>query len=190
MSQFKEEVNKTVKVLKEGGLILYPTDTVWGIGCDATNPKAVEKVFQLKKRTDNKSFVILVANESMLIRHVKEVPEIAWKLIDCADKPFTIIYPHAQNIASNAIGLDKSVAIRIVHHAFCKQVIEKLRKPIVSTSANISGVKTPKKFHEIHADILQGVNLVVDLPKEELTGTNSPSSIIKIEVNGQFKIIR
>ena len=143
------EIQKCIQVLKAGGIILYPTDTVWGIGCDATNEDAVKKVYQLKQRDDAKSLIILVANDAMLNKHVKEVPELAWDLIDISNSPTTIIYEGAQNLAKNVIAQNGSIAIRMVKDNFCHQLVYNYRKPIVSTSANISNSPTPLSFNEI-----------------------------------------
>ncbi len=141
--ELNQAVDEAVKVLKDGGVILYPTDTIWGLGCDATNPKAVEKIYQIKQRIDSKSLIILVNGLDMLYRHVKEVPEVADQLIEVSDKPLTIIYPGAIALAPNVIAGDGSVGIRIPDHVFCQRLLYRFRKPIVSTSANISGDDSP-----------------------------------------------
>ena len=185
----REEVNKALEVIKSGGIILYPTDTIWGIGCDATNEAAVEKVIQLKARAENKSLIILLDNENRLDSYVSEVPEIAYDLIEYAENPLTIIFSGAKNLAPNVINQDKSVGIRVVKHAFCEQLIQRLRKPIVSTSANISGKDSPKNFSEISDEIKSGVDYVVNYEQDELT-EKKPSTIMKLGTDGQFKFIR
>ncbi|WP_445734427.1 L-threonylcarbamoyladenylate synthase [Mariniflexile sp.] len=182
------EINKAIQVLKEGKLILYPTDTVWGIGCDATNEEAVKKVYELKQRTDSKALICLVADDRMLKKYVKNIPEVALNIIDITDKPTTIIYDDAQNLASNLIAEDGTIAIRIPDDEFCFQLCRKLNGAIVSTSANVSGEPTPKSFKEISSAILKGVDYVVNLHHEKIC--NKPSSIIKLSNNGVVKIIR
>lgn len=184
----KEEINKCIEVLISGGLILYPTDTVWGIGCDATNKDAVKKVYDLKQRIDSKSLICLVANDRMLNNHVKDIPELAWDIIDIADKPTTIIYDNGRNIAANLLLDNNSIAIRMIKEGFAHQLIYNFRKPIVSTSANISGLPTPLSFSEISNKIKEGVNYTVD-PKFD-TGNRKPSSLIKLGVNGDIEIVR
>ena len=184
----KEEINKCIEVLKAGGLILYPTDTVWGIGCDATNFDAVQKIYQLKNRLDAKSLIILVANDSMLNNHVKDVPELAWDIIDLSAAPTTIIYDEAKNLAKNVIAKDGSIAIRMVKEDFCHQLIYKYRKPIVSTSANISNIPTPLLFKDIFAEIKNKVDYVVDSKFEY--GNKKPSSLIQLGLNGNVEILR
>jgi L-threonylcarbamoyladenylate synthase len=185
----KNDIITAVDVLKRGGLILYPTDTIWGIGCDATNPEAVAKVYKLKQREDSKSMLVLMENPNWLNLYLNTVPEIAWDIIDIADKPLTIIYPNAKNLAKNLIASDGSIGIRIVKHLFCEQLIQSLRKPIVSTSANLSGASSPKGFHEIDERIIKGVDYVV--PMEHDTALDStPSGIIQLGIKGEVKVIR
>ncbi|WP_420602410.1 L-threonylcarbamoyladenylate synthase [Flagellimonas sp.] len=183
-----QEINNCIKELKEGNLILYPTDTVWGIGCDASNPEAVKKVYELKKREDSKALICLVANQAMLERHIVEVPETAYDIIDLATKPTTIVFDQPKGIAQNLIAEDNTLAIRVASDKFCQYLINKFGKPIVSTSANISGFPTPKQFKEISSEILKGVDYVVNLPDENKNP--SPSSIIKLSNDGQVKVIR
>lgn len=184
-----ELINKAIEVLKSGGIILYPTDTIWGIGCDATNEKAVEKIYKLKKREDSKSMLVLLDNENRLPDYVYDVPELAYNLIELTEKPLTIIYSKAINLAENLIAGDGSIGIRIAQDEFCKRLIQKFRKPIVSTSANISGAPFPKNFDEIGDEIKNKVDYIVNYRQDELN-VSSPSSIIKLETNGVFKIIR
>lgn len=185
----RDEINKALEVLKQGGLILYPTDTIWGIGCDATNKEAVEKVYALKQRTESKSLIVLVDNDSKLLSYVREVPEIAYDLIEYAEHPLTIVYSNAKNLAENAINEDGSIGIRVTSHAFCKELIQRFRKPIVSTSANISGQKSPANFSEIDEEIINGVDYVVDFEQQDLT-IKRPSTIMKLEPDGKFAFIR
>jgi L-threonylcarbamoyladenylate synthase len=184
----KTEIENALQVLKRGGLILYPTDTVWGIGCDATNPEAIERVFELKKRTDKKSLICLVHDFKMLEFHVDNVPEVAYDILKYAVKPTTIIYDSPIRVPEMLIAEDNSLAIRVVKDAFCKELIRKLRRPIVSTSANISGEKTPGSFKEISAGILEGVDYVVNLHQDRKTG--KPSAIIKLKSDGTVTVIR
>jgi len=185
----KEEINKALEVLKQGGLILYPTDTVWGIGCDATNAEAVAKVYALKRREDSKSMIILLDNDNKLQSYVSEIPDVAYDLIEYTEKPLTIIYSGAKNLAKNLINSDGSIGIRIPKHDFCQQLIQRFRKPIVSTSANISGKPTPGNFSEISQAIVNGVDYVVDW---EQVGSEKkqPSTIMKLEPDGKFVFIR
>ena len=184
----KEEIQKCIEVLKSGGIILYPTDTVWGIGCDATNEEAVKKVFDLKQRDDAKSLIVLVANDAMLNNHVKNIPELAWDLIDIATSPTTIIYDGAKNLAKNVIAKNGSIAIRMVKDNFCHQLIYNYRKPIVSTSANITSFPTPLSFNDISPEIKNHVDYVVDSKLEY--GNQKPSSLIQLGLNGSVKILR
>ena len=186
-----EEINKAIEVLKAGGVILYPTDTIWGLGCDATNAEAADKIFKIKKREESKSLIILIDNENKLNRYLKDIPPLAYDLIDNTDTPLTIIYPGAKGLAPNIINSDGSIAIRIPLNKdeFCVKLIEKFGKPIVSTSANISGNPAPISFKYIDKSILDEVDYIVNLRQDE-TGKNKPSAIIKLEMNGEFKIIR
>lgn len=183
-----EEINNCVAELKKGNLILYPTDTVWGIGCDATNAEAVKKVYTLKNREDSKAMICLVSNQAMLERYVKEVPDVAYDIMDLANKPTTIVFDEPIGIAENLVADDNTLAIRVASDKFCQYLINKFGKPIVSTSANISGEPTPKHFKEIAPKILKGVDYVVNLPDENQNP--SPSSIIKLSNDGQVKVIR
>lgn len=185
----QEEIKHTIDVLKKGGIILYPTDTIWGIGCDATNKEAVEKIYMLKKRTETKGMIILVNNLSMIYNYVQEVPEIAVQLVEVNDKPMTVVYPEAINLAENVINSDGTVAIRITSDKFCKELIKKFRKPIISTSANISGQKPPENFKAIDKNILHGVDYIVKHRQND-NSKSSPSSIIKVGIKGEIEIIR
>ncbi|HEX4888017.1 MAG TPA: L-threonylcarbamoyladenylate synthase [Luteibaculaceae bacterium] len=185
----KEVIDTAIETLKKGGIILYPTDTVWGIGCDATNPDAVAKIYALKKREDSKSMIVVVHNDGLLQRCVRAVPDQAWQLIDVSDKPLTLVLDGAQGLASNLVATDGSIAIRRVNHAFCQALLSRFNKPIVSTSANVSGNPSPSSFQQIDPQIIAGVDFVV--PREqEGAPTGQPSSIIKLALNGQITIIR
>lgn len=184
----QEEIDECIDVLKKGGLILYPTDTVWGIGCDATNEEAVAKIYALKQRIVTKSMICLVANDFMLEKHIKHVPELAFEIIDLATKPTTIVYDEPIGVAKNLISEDNTLAIRVASDKFCQYLISKFKKPIVSTSANIAGKPTPQNFKEINDSIIKGVDYVVNLYQEKNSGT--PSSIIQLKNDGTVKIIR
>jgi len=200
-----EQINKALEVLRSGGIILYPTDTVWGIGCDATDPQAVAKVYAMKKREDSKSLVLLASDMDMICRYVKEVPEMAIQLVEVNDKPMTIIYPDAiagpapagtdmpkadrRCLAYNTVAEDGTVGIRIPMMDFCQQLVYKLGRPLVSTSANISGEPTPKKFAEISEEIRSAVDYIVD-PSLENGSTGHASSIIKVGLDYSIEIIR
>jgi L-threonylcarbamoyladenylate synthase len=185
----EDEIKKCIEVLKKGGTILYPTDTIWGIGCDATNQKAVEKIYHLKKRLESKSLIILLADPKDISGYVKTIPDIAWDLMKNVEQPLTIVYPNARNLARNVIAPDKSIAIRIVKNEFCTRLIHAFGKPIVSSSANISGEEPPVVFKKISKELINGVDYVVNLSQDELRGVK-PSRIIKLSENGEFKIIR
>ncbi|MCB0402552.1 MAG: threonylcarbamoyl-AMP synthase [Flavobacteriales bacterium] len=184
----KEELDQCLEVLKQGGLILYPTDTIWGIGCDATNEEAVAKIYALKKRSDAKSLISIVSTDAMLQRFVVEIPEIAWDIIDLSDKPTTMIYPKARNIARNAVAEDGSIGIRLIRNGFAHQLAHRFNKAIISTSANISNEPSPALFTEISEEIKSGVDYVVD-PQFD-SGTHSSSSILKIGLKGEIAVIR
>lgn len=183
------DMAEALEVLKGGGIILYPTDTVWGIGCDATNPEAVKKIYQLKKRTDSKSMLSLVGNEGQLQRWVDNIPEAAWMLIEAATSPLTIIYDNPKGLAENLLSEDGSAGIRVTKELFSKTLCERLRRPVVSTSANIAGEKTPRTFREISEQIKAGVDYIVQYRQSEMSGHKS-SNIIKVSDSGIFKIIR
>ena len=185
----EDDLKEALKVLKDGGIILYPTDTVWGIGCDARNPDAVEKIFKLKERADSKSMLVLVGSEGMLQRTVKKVPEIAWQLIDVAVNPMTIVYDFPVGVAPNLLAEDGSLGIRITSEKFSRTLCERLRGPIVSTSANKSGKPAPHTFSEISADIKNGVDYVVRYRQKD-KASSKPSNIIKITKENIVKVIR
>jgi L-threonylcarbamoyladenylate synthase len=183
------EVTRALSVLRRGGIILYPTDTVWGIGCDATNAQAVEKIYALKQRDDRKSMLILTDRIDNVVRYADRIPDIAWQLLEVADKPLTLILPEARGVAENLVPAEKTIGIRVPNHEFCRKLIYKLNRPLVSTSANIAGAATPATFSEISRDIRQGVDLVVD-PAVEGKPTRKASSIIQLGADGVIKIIR
>ncbi len=172
-----------------GGLILYPTDTIWGIGCDATNEEAVRKVYALKRRSDHKAMLLLMDSSAKLNYYVQEVPDVAWDLIELADSPLTVIYSGARNVAPNLLAEDGSVGIRITQEEFSHKLCERFRKPLVSTSANVSGAPSPANFSEISDTIKSGVDYIVRYRQEDLSKA-APSHIIKLGAGGLVKIIR
>jgi L-threonylcarbamoyladenylate synthase len=181
------EVHNAFEVIKNGGIILYPTDTVWGIGCDATNPEAVAKVYKLKHREESKSMIVLMNGEKMMYTVFREIPEVAWQILDLSEKPTSLILDNPRNVAPNLI-FDKTLAIRLVKEPFCFKLIERMKKPLVATSANISGAPTPKSFREISPEIVKGVDYVVNLHQEKVC--DKVSTIIKLTSDCQVKIIR
>ena len=203
--QIRKVTSDALKVLRAGGLILYPTDTVWGIGCDATNPEAVAKVYAMKRRSDSKSLVMMAADMDMVARYIKVIPPIAIDLVEVNDRPMTIIYPDAiagekpadgslgqgdrYHLAYNAVAADGSVGMRIPMMDFCKDLCARLGRPLISTSANISGEPTPKKFGDISQEIRDAVDYIVS-PSIDKESTGKSSQIIKIAVDGQIEIIR
>ncbi len=185
----REDLQNALKTLREGGLILYPTDTIWGIGCDATNEEAVQKVFAQKQRQDSKSLLLLVESEGRLGSYVEEVPDLAFDLIALSEKPLSIIYNKARNLAQSVIAEDGSVGIRVCKEPFVKALLQQFKKPIVSTSANISGTPAPAFFAEISEEIKNGVEYCVEYRREDKTKSAS-SSIIKLGNGGEIKVIR
>ena len=196
----EEILAEALRVLREGGTILYPTDTVWGLGCDATNPEAVAKIYEIKQRSDSKSLVLLACNLDMVAKYVKEIPSIAVDLVEVNDAPMTIIYPEALagvagepgdrwHLAYNAVAEDGSVGIRIPLMDWCKDLVFKLGRPIVSTSANISGEPTPQRFSEIPQEIKDAVDFVVP-PSIDTQSTGKASQILKVGLRGEIEIIR
>ena len=175
--------------MREGGVILYPTDTIWGIGCDATNEDAVRRVYEIKQRQDSKAMLVLVDSSVKVDFYVRDVPEVAWDLIELADKPLTIIYSGARNLAANLLAEDGSVGIRVTNEDFSKRLCQQFRKAIVSTSANISGQPSPKNFSEISEEVKSAVDYIVGYLQEEMSNPK-PSSIIKLDKGGVIKIIR
>ncbi|HRU16678.1 MAG TPA: L-threonylcarbamoyladenylate synthase [Bacteroidia bacterium] len=186
---FSDDIKSCLETLRQGGLIVYPTDTIWGIGCDATNDAAVEKIFKLKNRSESKNLITLVCDEAMLNRCVQHVPAVAWDIIEYSEKPVTIIYEKISRISEKAIADDGTAAIRLVKDPFCKMLIHKFGKPIISTSANLSNMPSPAVFNDIEDSILTGVDYVVKFRQQE-TAKHTPSSIIRILNNGEVKVIR
>jgi L-threonylcarbamoyladenylate synthase len=184
-----EDIVKAIEVLNNGGIIVYPTDTIWGIGCDATNEKAVQKVYDLKKRIDARAMLVLVDRPIKVEFYVSQMPDIAWDLIELSEKPLTIIYSGARNLAHNLMAEDGSVGIRITKERFSKSLCERFRKAIVSTSANVSGSHSPECFAEISNEILEGADYVVNFRRDE-TAKSTQSSIIKLGSSGEVTIIR
>jgi len=182
------EVHNAFEVIKNGGIILYPTDTVWGIGCDATNAEAVAKIYALKQREESKSMIVLMNGEKMMYNVFKDIPEVAWQIWDISEKPTTLILDNPRNVAPNIIAEDKTLGVRIIKEPFCFKLMERMKKPLVSTSANISGQPTPIAFKDINPEILKGVDYVVNLYHEKIAG--KPSTVIKLSNDSQVKIIR
>ncbi|NCD68406.1 L-threonylcarbamoyladenylate synthase [Mucilaginibacter agri] len=185
----RDEVAKAYKVIQEGGIILYPTDTIWGIGCDATNTEAVKKIFALKQREESKSMIILLDADHQMERYVAEVPALAYDLIEFAENPLTLIMPGAKGISPALIAPDGSIAMRVSKHPFCQQLIQRMRRPLVSTSANISGEPSPKNFGFVSQEIIDGVDYVVDVDQHDLS-EKKPSTIMSLDPTGRFEFIR
>jgi L-threonylcarbamoyladenylate synthase len=179
---------KAAEVIKNGGVVLYPSDTIWGLGCDPTNEKAVQKVMEIKKRNEAKSFILLVDSIPMLERYVPEFPEICYELIEVAIDPLTIIYPTSKGLSKLVTGNDGSIGIRVTMDPMCKKLIQTIRKPLVSTSANISGEPFPMDFEGISQEIKDKVDFIMDNP--EFKSSQTPSKIIKIHRNGEIELIR
>lgn len=188
MENINQEVINAYEVIKEGGIILYPTDTVWGIGCDATNAEAVAKIYKLKQRAETQSMIVLMNGEKMMYNVFKNIPEVAWQIIDLSEKPTTLILDDARNVAPNIIAADKSLGVRLVKEPFCYKLMERMKKPLVSTSANISGQPTPIAFKDISPEIVNGVDYVVKLNQDKINGKSS--TIIKLTNDSQVKVIR
>jgi L-threonylcarbamoyladenylate synthase len=176
--EINTEIQKAFEVIQNGGIILYPTDTVWGIGCDATNAEAVAKIYQLKQRAETQSMICLMNGEKMMYNVFKAIPDVAWQIIDLSEKPTTIILDNPRNVAPNLIAADKTLGIRIIKEPFCFKLLERMKKPLVSTSANISGQPTPKSFKDY----------VVNVQHDKIC--DKPSTIIKLSLDNQVKIIR
>lgn len=185
----QDEVRKAVEILKAGRVILYPTDTVWGIGCDATNPEAVKKVYEIKRREDSKALICLVDSEARLTRYVRNVADVTWDMIELSEKPLTVIFDGVTGLAPNLLAEDGSAGIRVTREEFSKELCFRFQKPIVSTSANISGEPTARTFDEISDEIKNAVDYVVRY-NQRCKEKHQPSSIIKMSSNGQFTIIR
>lgn len=188
MGDYTEELNNAYAALKRGGIILYPTDTVWGIGCDATNADAIDRIYTLKKRSEEKALICLVSDFKMLNQFVEEVPEVAYDILKYAAKPTTIIYDKPIRIAENLVGSDNTLGIRATKDEFCQKLLRKLKRPLVSTSANISNQPTPESFSQISPEILKGVDYVVNL--HQSMKSPKPSAIIKLSNDGTVKVIR
>lgn len=188
MISLNEDINNALNVIRKGGVILYPTDTIWGIGCDATNPEAVAKIFEIKKRIDSKSMLTLVGSEGQLQSVVSDIPEVAWQLIDSAVDPLTIIYDHPRNVAPNLLAPDGSLGVRITTEQYSMRLCQRLGHPIVSTSANISGEKAPATFSEISKEIKEKVDYIAEYGRD-LHGRKA-SNIIKVGDGGLIKVIR
>lgn len=184
-----EDIKKACEVMRAGGIILYPTDTIWGIGCDATNEEAVRKVYDLKQRADNKAMLVLTDSDAKLPAYVSDIPEIAWDLIKISDKPLTIIYSGAKNLAPDLLGEDGSVGIRVTNEEFSRKLCEQFRKPLVSTSANVSSEPSPANFGEISDTIKNGVDYIVGYRQDDRSKAQ-PSSIIKLGAGGIIQVIR
>lgn len=183
-----KEIEEAIAVMKRGGIILYPTDTVWGIGCDASHPDAIDKIYKLKKRAASKSMICIVHDFKMLNQFIEDIPEVAYDILRYAVKPTTIIYDDPIRVAENIIADDNSLGLRVVQDEFCKKLVRKFRRPVVATSANISGEKTPKNFKEISQVIKDGVDYIVPFAQNETL--DKPSAIIKLTKDGQVKVIR
>lgn len=185
----EQELGEILAVLSTGGVILYPTDTIWGIGCDATNARAVEKVYNIKERISDKSFIILVKDQEMLSNYVARIPDIVIELLASVSEPLTVIYPGGKNLPKNVISADGSIAIRIPDHAFCQQLLGALGKPLISTSANISGGPLPYSFRSIDEQIKQSVDYIVPL-EQNMIARPKPSTIVKIDNDAEIRILR
>ena len=185
----QDDIKKAVEVMKNGGVILYPTDTVWGIGCDATNAEAVAKVYKIKQRDDSKALICLVDSDARLQRYVRNAPEVAWNVMELATKPTTVIFDEAVNLAHNLIAEDGSIAMRITNEEFSKELCYRFQKPIVSTSANISGQPAAQNYCDISEELLNAVDYVCFSRRQEHK-PHTPSSIIMIKNNGEIDIIR
>jgi len=185
----REEIIQATRVLEAGGIILYPTDTIWGIGCDATNYRAVQKIYKLKKRLTRKSFIVLLDQPEKILNYVAKVPEIAWDLIGNVTTPLTVVYPNAKNLAKNVIAQDNSIAIRLTRDQFCVRLINLFNKPIVSTSANLADDAPPRMFSDISEEIVNGVDHVVGIKHDKLNDLK-PSTIIKLDEGGDYVVLR
>nr|WP_322625792.1 L-threonylcarbamoyladenylate synthase [uncultured Flavobacterium sp.] len=184
----KQEVHNAYEAIKAGGIILYPTDTVWGIGCDATNPEAIKKIYALKQREESKSMIVLVNGDRMMWNVFKDIPETAWQILDMSEKPTTLVLDNPKGVAPNIIAPNNTLGVRLVKEPFCFRLIERMKRPLVSTSANISGLPTPTQFKEIDHHILDGVDYIVNLHHEKVA--TKPSAIIKLGNDMTVKVIR
>lgn len=184
-----EDIQQALEMLRKGGIILYPTDTIWGLGCDATNSEAVKKIYALKKRSDSKSMLVLVDFAARVERYVEKVPDVAWDLVELATSPLTVIYPGAKNLANELVAEDGSIGIRVASDEFCQKLITRFGKPIVSTSANISGSSSPAFFDEISDEIKDAVDYIVNYRQDDRI-PRKPSGIIKLGLGGEVQVIR
>lgn len=189
LREYRDDIRQALEVLNAGGVILYPTDTIWGIGCDATHAEAVKRVYEIKRRSDAKALISLIDSEAKLQFYVKEVPEVAWDLLEVADRPLTIIYDGARNLAPNLLAEDGSAGIRVTREEFSRNLCMRFKRAIVSTSANVSGQPAPRSFADISPEILAAVDYVCTSRREE-KHTPPASNIIKLGVSGEVKIIR
>lgn len=185
----QEEVEAAVRTLRDGGIILYPTDTVWGLGCDAANPEAVARIYALKRSVDKKSMLVLCASADMIVRYVDKAPGIAFEVMELATKPLTLILPGATGLAENLIPEEKTLGVRVPDHEFCRQMLRRFGRPVVSTSANLSGGETPRTLAEVPREIIDGTDYVVD-PRFEGRPTRKASSIVAFGEGGEVRIIR
>ena len=187
MEDINKKVHEAFEVIKNGGIILYPTDTVWGIGCDATNEEAVKKIYALKKRAESKSMIVIV-NDRLFYNVFKDIPQVAFDILDCSEKPTTLVLDHPRNVAKNLIAEDDSLGVRIVNQPFVYKLVERMKRPLVSTSANISGEPTPTRFSEISKEIINGVDYVVQIDLDKIC--KKSSTVIKLTNDAQVKILR
>ncbi len=187
--EIQEDIKQALDVLNNGGVILYPTDTIWGIGCDATNEKAVQRIYEIKQRSDQKSMLALIHSENFIPSYIDEMPDIAYELIEFASKPLTIIYDGAKNLAPNLIAEDGSIGIRVTKEEFSHKLLQRFKRPIVSTSANISGQPSPGNFSDISEEVKNAVDYIVSYRQDEETKA-AASSIMKLSASGLFKVIR
>lgn len=188
MEEINKEVATAFEIIKSGGVILYPTDTVWGLGCDATNADAVKRIFEIKQRAESKSMICLVNGDRLLYQLFPEIPQLAFDILDCSERPTTLVLDNPKNIATELVAMDNSLGVRIVKQPFCFKLIERMKKPLVSTSANISGMPTPTCFSEISPEIIQAVDYVVNLDKNKIC--KKSSVVIKLTLDNQVKILR
>ncbi|MFV0483345.1 MAG: L-threonylcarbamoyladenylate synthase [Bacteroidales bacterium] len=186
---FKQDIENALKVLRDGGIILYPTDTIWGLGCDATNKIATERIYNIKQRHSSKSMIVLLADIGMIESYTAQLPDVAFQLLECTTKPTTIIYDGAKNLADNIVAEDNSIAIRITDEVFSQTLARKFKRPIVSTSANIAESASPTTFRDIDSQIIESVDYVVKYRQDDHRKT-VPSSIIKLQSDGRVVIIR
>lgn len=189
VSKYEKDIQEAVRIMKQGGVILYPTDTVWGIGCDATNANAVKKVYEIKRREDSKAMICLVDSDNRLQRYVRDVPDVAWDLLTLATKPTTVILDGADGVASNLIAEDGSLGVRITQEEFSRELCYRLQRPVVSTSANISGEPAAQNYRDISPEIINAVDYVCVSRRNEHQ-PHQPSSIIRLKKNGEVEILR